>query len=275
MKVAVIGRGSSGNRYCGYLEEMGVDHIQVGSNDEGWIEIDEFMPNAVLICNTTEKHVLTAVRAVGRDLPFLMEKPIGCEDTNELDLLNIEIERKGIFSMVGYQFRYHPEIQNLRGKLIGRNQEIRIVCHTNIEKWGKEYSCRRETGGGALTELSHEIDLAEFLCGSVVEIHGALSAHGEYCIDAENKADVFTTHENGQKVWIILDLLSDVEERYVHFKSHLKDMTIHYSVTDDAYRAQLSCFLSQVNALFMPWCCGQTVPAQAPLFKKWIGLRDA
>ena len=79
--------------------------------------------------------------------------------------------------MVGYVLRFHPGCQFLKNalqeKIIGVVSEVDFYCYSWLPNWRKgtnykeNVSSKIELGGGALLELSHEIDLANYLFGPI------------------------------------------------------------------------------------------------------------
>ncbi len=95
---------------------------------------------------------------------------------------------------VGYNLRFHPIIRKLKEILTQeRTLSINVIAGQYLPAWRpgtdyrKSYSASRESGGGVLLDLSHEIDYIQWLCSEIV----TLSAINRKISDLEISSDDF------------------------------------------------------------------------------------
>ncbi|MGH6946941.1 MAG: Gfo/Idh/MocA family protein [Kiloniellales bacterium] len=185
----VVGFGSIGARHARLLREAGETVAVVSRRAVDWEPrfadlpgaLAEAAPGTVVIANDTASHgaTLSALAEAGFRGRVLVEKPLLAEPAA---LPRHRFERLA----VGYQLRFHPGVQRLRQALAGeRIVSACLYVGQHLAGWrpGRDYrtteSAARERGGGALRDLSHELDLAAWLFGSwrrVAAIGGKLSA---------------------------------------------------------------------------------------------------
>ena len=288
MNILICGLGSIGKRHAKILLGLGhavfslwhnysVYGVDLGGNrsicygNKSQIDFD-----AAFICTPTHEHINFAIREAMQGTPLFIEKPIDCT-TDRLDELLHIVKAKNLPTYVAYPFRHHENVlqlqKDLRGQVIS---SAHFMCDTDIKKWGKEYSKKKETGGGALLELSHEIDMAEFLFGPVVEISGTKESTG-YFTDAETRAGLVLVHGGGVKSYVSLRIVSDIEYRRIVVDTdsgpgtfHSIDLTNKYAL-DRAYENQIRYFLGNIDNPHMD----NNLESAAGLFKKILEFRNA
>ena len=126
------------------------------------------MPDLTVVCNETSLHIetLEQLAECGYAATVLVEKPLSGRPT---------LMRKWPFAnlFVAYNLRFHPVIQALRHALAAEKViSAQIYVGQYLPSWRPErdyrqsYSARRDAGGGALRDLSHELDYALWLFGN-------------------------------------------------------------------------------------------------------------
>jgi predicted dehydrogenase len=158
-----------------------------------------FAPDVALVCGPASRHVDVARSFAERGAHLLIEKPISHRMEGVEELIGICRERSLVL-MVGYVLRFSPAAQRMRAELaagrIGRLLALRAEVGQHLEDWrpATEYresvSARSELGGGALLELSHELDLARWMAGEVERVSAESAALGGLEIDVEDCAEV-------------------------------------------------------------------------------------
>ncbi len=259
IKVLICGLGSIGRRHAGILLGLGCEVYALRSGGtpgmDGVIEVRDWnaamgiSPDAMFVCTPTHDHIDAAIAGAACGIPLFIEKPIDCS-TARLDELLFLVRIKRLTTYVAYPFRHHEDILRLK-KDISRVKVIsaHVMCLTDIKLWGKEYSKKAETGGGAILELSHEIDLAEFLMGPIVEMRGK-KQHSGYFTDAETSVFISAIHASGKESHISLAIDSDVESRCIAIETdgaHLITDLLGKEKLDAAYVAQVEYFLRNLG----------------------------
>ncbi len=171
----VIGHGSIGARHARLLRESGCRTAVVSrraiEDTQTYRSLDEALrdqrPGYVVIANETAQHLptLTALAEAEYDGTVIVEKPLAAE-TCALP------RHRFAAAYVGYQLRFHPVLQALRSRLAD-DEVIAAQAYVGqyLPDWrpGSDYragySARADLGGGALRDLSHELDYLGWLFG--------------------------------------------------------------------------------------------------------------
>ena len=174
IKALVIGYGSIGERHTRLLTKMGCDVAVVSSRNVEHEKIfsslrealDNHEPEYVVIANNTTEHknTLTLLDGYSYKGKLLIEKPLW--SLNEVEFVP-KMER--VF--IGFNLRFHPVIK-LRELMVKQKLlSVDIHCGSYLPDWrpGRDYkktsSALKSTGGGVLTDLSHELDYVLWLFG--------------------------------------------------------------------------------------------------------------
>lgn len=140
--------------------------------------------DAVVICLPPHLHAPSAIAAFEAGLHVYLEKPLA-PSAAEAARVIAAWRVAGTIGMIGFNFRYHPQVQQIRhrlergeiGTVLGARSVFSILPHT-LPEWKRS----RDQGGGALLDLaSHHVDLIHYLLGDpVVRAFGSVrSQHGE------------------------------------------------------------------------------------------------
>ena len=171
----IIGYGSIGARHDDVLTKLGlrtavlsrraIDHPnRFTSLDNALISQN---PGYVVIANRTSEHheTLLALQHLGYTGKILVEKPLFSTNESVPTALMDTV-------WVGYNLRFHPTLLRLRSLLFG--QEIctfSAFVGQYLPTWRpgtdyrESYSANHAQGGGALLDLSHDIDYTTWLLG--------------------------------------------------------------------------------------------------------------
>ena len=174
MKIAVIGAGSIGSRHVQILRDLRHEVVVVSrqSGAGKYEKISDALKHEkfeyVVIASKTSQHVddlreLSASKFPGK---VLVEKPI-------LNSLKKLPKNSFDFAAVGYNLRFHPAIAWLRENLpqLGYISSANFYVGQYLPTWRKNdryqnsSSATIANGGGALRDLSHELDLAQYFFG--------------------------------------------------------------------------------------------------------------
>ena len=238
MKIVFFGLGSIGTRHYKILERNYKFDVY-DCNQIGSVKYD-----VAFITNPTFLHIKTAIKAIRDGAKYLfIEKPIDCK-LDRLDELLSLVDKNKVTAYVAYPFRHNHKIQAL--KKTYKNQWLYLVCHTDFEKWRsyKTYSHGKEQGGGCLLELSHEVDLAQYLLGPIKGIVDSLPAMCDPDLGIDTEAWLRIEHFNKNLSFHNLNIKCPVEKRFLKFKGGEK---IEYSVTDDMYERQINYFFANIG----------------------------
>ena len=194
-KALVIGNGSAGRRHAAVLRSLGLE-VAVASRrplDEGYTRIEDALaghgPDYVVVADETARHAETLERLAEAGFTglVLVEKPLFEQDRP------LPAHRfAGLY--VAYQLRYHPAVAALKRLLpeIGVPVSVQAYVGQHLAEWrpsrpyAESYSARAAAGGGALRDLSHEIDLLLWLFGPWQRLTALGGNHAVLEIDSDD-----------------------------------------------------------------------------------------
>lgn len=178
-----------------------------------------------IIASPAPFHVDQALPAIRSGLPLLIEKPLAHRLESCAPLRDPDLPRKAPI-LVGYCLRYHPLVLEMERRVgegaIGRLHCIRADVGQYLPDWrpGSDYrqsvSAQAAMGGGALLELSHELDLVRLFAGLPEKVTALTARLGGLEIDVEDLAEVVMQHGAAPHTIVSsvhLDLLRRVKRR--------------------------------------------------------------
>jgi predicted dehydrogenase len=198
MKALVVGYGSIGSRHARVLKELGCSVGVVSSRkidfQPSYIDLKEAIeresPEYIVIANRTDQHYDTFLELgkLGFKGRAMIEKPLFSHNGG-----TIKTPMKNVF--VAYNLRFHPLLQKLK-KLLQDEKLISVQGYVGkyLPQWRtntdykKGYSARKNAGGGALRDLSHELDYLNWMLGGWVSLAAAGGHFSSLDIDSD---DVF------------------------------------------------------------------------------------
>ena len=197
MKFLIAGFGSIGRRHFKNLRALGEREIVFYRTQKGLLEDPvlanypvetdleralDHQPDAVIVSNPTAFHLSVAQPAVERGCHLLLEKPVSHNLAGVSELRETAVS-SGSKILVGYQFRFHPHLQKIKGWLqegnLGQISYVRAHWGEYLPNWHpwedyrEGYSARKDLGGGVILTLSHPIDYLLWLFGGVSEVSAA------------------------------------------------------------------------------------------------------
>jgi predicted dehydrogenase len=187
MKILIAGFGSIGRRHFQNLLSLGEKDILFYRSRKSTLP-DEILsgfqveknlekalaqkPDAVVVSNPTALHLDVAIPAARQGCHILLEKPIS-NSMDRIDELKKAVKVSGSRILVGFQFRYHPGLLQIKEWIqhdkIGSIYYVRTHWGEYLPDWHPwedyhdSYSARKELGGGVLLTLSHPIDYLRWI----------------------------------------------------------------------------------------------------------------
>ena len=174
VKVAVVGAGSIGQRHQRLLQELGHEVVVVSKSSKSakYKSLTDALAQEnfeyVVLASPTSQHFEDLRVLIERNFigSVLVEKPIF--DRSEKLKPN-----RFRFLAVGYNLRFHPAIIWLQETLpqLGAVSSVNFYVGQYLPTWrpDSDYrnssSVKTESGGGVLRDLSHELDLVQYLFG--------------------------------------------------------------------------------------------------------------
>ncbi len=193
-RAVVVGAGSIGARHRRVLADLGL-RVRVVSRRSGFGDhgavgeaVTSFDPGYVVIATETENHAraLADLAASGFTGRVLVEKPI-LPEPGPVPVDGFE------WIGIGYNLRFHPGVAALRSA-IGMDRVL--SAHARVGQYLPEWRPERDyrdtvtagPAGGVLLELSHELDLLNWLVGPTDVLFGAAVHTGTLEIERDDLA---------------------------------------------------------------------------------------
>lgn len=236
--IAVVGLGSIGRRHVRILKVLRPElEITLVRSGQGPVWPEEQLAQrvvktsaeaiavgaqAAIVSSPAPFHVLQGQEWLRAGKPLLIEKPLS-HNTTGLSELKALMEAQNVPVLVGYVLRYDLAAQHfyhwLQSKPIGDLLHVRIECGSYLPDWRPEQdyresaSARTDLGGGVLSELSHEIDYANWFFGPFAEVQASLQYSKTLEIETEDGADLLLYNSVGLPVSVHLDFYRRVPTR--------------------------------------------------------------
>jgi len=240
MRILIAGLGSIGRRHLQNLKIVEPTayitvwhlHATPGSEEQTRSLADavvyrledalESRPYAAFITGPASHHIETALPMAEAGVHLFIEKPLSHTMERVDELLRSSRERS-LTLMVGYNLRFCRPLQVVREALaegrIGRPLVLRAEAGQYLPDWrpGRDYrksvSAKSVLGGGAVLELSHELDYARWLMGDVQAVAAQAAKVSDLEIDVEDVAEIILKFRNGAIGSVHLDMIQRAPTR--------------------------------------------------------------
>lgn len=306
-RIVIAGQGSIGQRHLRLarqifpsadirvLRHKQYPDVPAGANG-AFVKLSEaldFAPDIAVIANPATFHIDVALPLAAAGSHLLIEKPIAASVDDVEKLIEV-CSKGGRVLQVGYNLRFHPSLQMFRAQIlnniIGRIVSVRCEVGQYLPSWRPDgdyresVSAKRNLGGGALLELSHEIDYMRWIFGEVAWLKATLCRQSNLDIDVEDTTHLtlafepstsgrqlvgslnmdFVRHdvtrqcvaigEEGSLKW---DGITGRVELYTTETNAWKEMFQHSPQRDDSYNAEWMHFLDCINGSKQPLISGE------------------
>ncbi len=154
-----------------------------------------FLPQIAVIACPAPFHLATAQPLAEAGVHLLIEKPLSTSVEGVVRLLNTCNDQRTVL-LTAYNLRFLPSLQRYRELIgegvIGKVLSVRCEIGQYLPSWRPESDYRlgvtasKELGGGALLELSHEIDYLRWIFGEVEWVNSSLSRQSALEINVED-----------------------------------------------------------------------------------------
>jgi len=156
-------------------------------------------PNFAIVCSPSAARLEYLLPLLEAGIPCYVEKPL-VASVHEARELRAYLSRRPALPVVavGCNLRLLPSLCKLQGLLskraIGTVVRAALVAGQWLPEWRPgvdyrtSYSARRESGGGVVLDLVHEIDLARWLFGEFDVVKAAGGKFSRLEIDSEDTA---------------------------------------------------------------------------------------
>ena len=209
-RILIVGLGSIGKRHARVIKQLrpeceiialrrqASDAVPESGIDYCVTSLEEALrlqPRIAVIANPASHHVSMAIPLAEAGIHLLVEKPIS-STVGDVPALIEGCRRRGIVLMTAYNMRFLPALQRfgelIRQGRVGHVLSVRAEVGQYLPSWrpGNDYrsnvSAQAALGGGALLELSHEIDFLRWIFGEIDWVNAALLRQSVLEIDVED-----------------------------------------------------------------------------------------
>jgi predicted dehydrogenase len=231
-RILIVGLGSIGKRHLkiarDFLPTADIRILRHKPNNEipehsngCFFNIEDaiaFSPTMAVIASPAPFHIVTAQKLAEAGVHLFIEKPLSTSQDGVVQLIKACQKQRTVI-LTGYNLRFLPSLQRFRNFLnqgvIGKVLSVRCQIGQYLPSWRPESDYRfsvtanQKLGGGALLELSHEIDYIRWIFGEVEWVASILSRQSNLEIDVEDVAHLilgFTPQLDGYQLIATLNL---------------------------------------------------------------------
>jgi predicted dehydrogenase len=208
-RILVVGFGSIGKLHLRLAREfLPQADIRVLRHEEGispsehangaFFTMDQalaFRPQIAIIANPAPFHLSAAQSLADAGVHLMVEKPLSITAEGVPRLIE-SCRRRELVLLTGYNLRFLPSLQRFRDLLkqnvIGKILSMRCEIGQYLPSWRPDVdyrqgvSARHDLGGGALLELSHELDYLRWIFGEINWVEACLSRQSGLEVDVED-----------------------------------------------------------------------------------------
>ena len=184
--------------------------------------------DVALICSPAPQHLEQARHCLRLGAHLLIEKPLGINES-EIDEFQREVNESGKTVLVAYCLRFHPAIVKLeemiRKQIFGRLELFRFEAGQYLPDWRasrdyrKTVSAQKIMGGGALYEISHELDLVNWFFGLPSQLMAMKSRVSDLEMDVEDSVEIIVNYPDTKMGSIHLNMVSRVPYRRIRLET--------------------------------------------------------
>jgi len=232
VKFLIAGLGSIGRRHLRNLRALGQEDIILYRTHQATLPDAELgdlptftelslalaeKPVGVIVANPTALHLEVAIAAAKAGAALLIEKPVS-DGLAGLGELQSALIRSSKPAMVGFHFRFHPVLNQVKALLesgqLGKPLSARVNWGEYLPGWHpwedyrRSYAARADLGGGVVNTLSHPLDYLRWLLGEVESVSAWTGKLSALELDVEDHADILIHFAAGEAASVQSGLLS-------------------------------------------------------------------
>lgn len=169
-------------------------------------------PDFAIVASPAPFHLSNAEELLASHVPVLVEKPL-CDSLTALKQFDLSRHNGAIG--IAYNLRFMPAAKKVKKLLddgaIGTVSTAFAEAGQYLPDWRpdsdyrKGVSARKELGGGALLELSHELDYLSWFFGRFSRVLSVIRNTRQLDIDVEDNVDALLEQQQGVMVHVHLD----------------------------------------------------------------------
>tara|TARA_B110001450_G_scaffold245369_1_gene258334 strand:- start:161 stop:1189 length:1029 start_codon:yes stop_codon:yes gene_type:complete len=212
-RILIVGQGSIGLRHLTIAQKLSpnadiktfsrfsqnLNSANGVKNFDSMHDAIEFKPDIAVIANPSSMHIDVATCFAEQGVHLLIEKPISSTSKNVKKFLKLAKDNNCVI-LIGYNLRFNNSLKKLKelisDKLVGDIFSIHSCVGQHLTSWRptKDYrdsvSSNKNLGGGALLELSHEIDYLKWIFGDIYSVNSLVGKNSNLDIDVEDYANL-------------------------------------------------------------------------------------
>lgn len=239
--LAVVGMGSIAKRHLEnlrllhpaariYVVSASGKNTTLPESADAVVSLDELIacgPDYVIVASPAPYHADLAQKLLVHNIAVLIEKPLAHNLQTCLSLQKFCQEQAYNAVAVGYCLRFLPSAlvvkKYLDQGLLGTVYNVQANVGQYLPGWraDKDYkdsvSASKALGGGALLELSHELDYLQWLLGDLSLQHSWLRTTNELGLAVEDIADLVLLSDKNVYVTVHLDFIQKSTQRSCEF----------------------------------------------------------
>jgi len=236
MKIAVLGTGSIGKRHMRNLLTLGYTDISCMDPSEKVNEdvskllpsvtqydslesiLKRARPDVVFICSPPQYHLEQLDSSIDHGCHVFVEKPFSLNTQGAAEVLK-KADNNNLKVMTGFNMRYVKPIRILKNWVtqgqLGRVLSIRVDLSSYMPDWHPWEDYRecfmafKASGGGALYDYVHGIDIAQWVVGSKIKTLSSVSRTTSLEMETDDISILIGTTDNG----IVFDLYFDLVDK--------------------------------------------------------------
>lgn len=177
-----------------------------------------FAPDAVIVSSPATEHLANASAFLDRQVPIFLEKPLAAS-SDGVEAFAARCRASKGFIMVGYVLRFLPALHAMKRRIADGTLGDVYTGHIQVGQWLPDWrpdadyrtgvSAQAKLGGGALLELSHEIDYTTWLFGWPRSLLCSTAKLSPLEIDVEDSAQLLLEYAD-KRILVQLDFLQRV-----------------------------------------------------------------
>jgi len=237
--IAIVGLGSIGRRHLRLLKNIRpnieVTLLRSGKGQECPEEslavrsvstIEEAVDagiQAAIISSPSPFHLQQAEQLGKAGVHLLVEKPLS-HNSDGVEKFLEKVSVLGIVGLTGYVLRYDQAARAfskmLHEELPGHLLHVRVECGSYLPDWrpNQDYrtsvSAKLVLGGGALLELSHELDYVHWFFGAPKCVYAHLNNSGTLGVAPEESVELVLVNSKNLPISVHLDFNRRHKTRY-------------------------------------------------------------
>lgn len=259
-KILICGAGSVGERHINNLLKLGHKNLLIYRRKKKKLrtikkKIPQFTsltralkqnPNVAIITNPTSLHIDIAIKCAKSNCHLFIEKPIS-HSLKNINLLKKICKQNKLICSIGFMMRYHPLIKKIKNiideGLIGKIIHFSSQWGEDLRLWHpwenyqSSYAANDILGGGPTLTLSHDIDLALWICNQKVKKKFINFNYGSSLnLKTHHGSDLIFKFQNDTSANIHLDFYQNPPKRKIEIIGTLGRLEFDY------YLSTLKCY---------------------------------